>query len=97
MLRGCLDNAIRCILVFLILQIRSDDSNTAINLLTRVAGIGPAKAHSLVDSGITTILELRDPSNQVVYRYSLDVPFKYSNDNTLSNSLFSVIFYISIF
>ena len=94
----CLDNAIRCILVFLILQIRSDDSNTAINLLTRVAGIGPAKAHSLVDSGITTILELRDPSNQVVYRYSLDVPFKYySNDNTLSNSLFSVIFYISIF
>ena len=74
---GCLDNAIRCILVFLILQIRSDDSNTAINLLTRVAGIGPAKAHSLVDSGITTIMELRDPSNQVIYRYSLDVPFKY--------------------
>ena len=62
---------------FLILQIRSDDSNTAINLLTRVAGIGPAKAHSLVDSGITTILELRDPANQVIYRYSLDVPLDY--------------------
>ena len=47
------------------LKIRSDDSNTAINLLTRVAGIGPAKAHSLVDSGISTIEQLRDPVNQV--------------------------------
>ena len=50
---------------FLTLQIRSDDSNTAINLLTRVAGIGPAKARSLVDSGIGTIEQLRDPSNKV--------------------------------
>ena len=50
---------------FLTLQIRSDDSNTAINLLTRVAGIGPAKARSLVDSGISTIEQLRDPSNKV--------------------------------
>ena len=47
------------------LKIRSDDTNTAINLLTRVAGIGPAKAHSLVESGINTIEQLRDPGNQV--------------------------------
>ena len=30
-----------------------------------MAGIGPAKARSLVDSGISTIEQLRDPSNEV--------------------------------
>ncbi len=40
-------------------KIRSDDSNTAINELTRIAGIGPAKAKDLVDSGINSIEDLR--------------------------------------
>ena len=30
-----------------------------------MAGIGPAKARSLVDSGISTIEQLRDPTNEV--------------------------------
>ena len=29
-----------------------------------MAGIGPAKARSLVDSGISTIEQLRDPTNE---------------------------------
>ena len=41
-------------------KIRADDSNTAINLFTRVAGIGPAKAKILVDAGFNTIQDLRD-------------------------------------
>jgi len=39
-------------------KIRKDDSSVAINLLTRVAGIGPAKARELYDAGITTIEDL---------------------------------------
>lgn len=40
-------------------KIRNDDSNTALNQLVKVTGIGPAKARELVDAGITTIEELR--------------------------------------
>ncbi|XP_022081994.1 DNA polymerase beta-like isoform X2 [Acanthaster planci] len=40
-------------------KIRADDTNVAINLMTRVTGIGPAAARKLVDDGITTIEELR--------------------------------------
>jgi len=39
-------------------KIRDDDSSTAINLLTRVSGIGPAKAKQLVDAGVKTIEDL---------------------------------------
>ena len=39
-------------------KIRKDDSSDAINLLTRVAGIGPAKAKDLYDAGIATIEDL---------------------------------------
>ena len=35
-----------------------DDSSVAINLLKRVAGIGPAKAKDLYDAGIATIEDL---------------------------------------
>lgn len=35
--------------------IRSDDTTAAVNSLTRVAGIGPAKARELYNQGITTI------------------------------------------
>lgn len=37
------------------LQIRSDESSVAINELTRVSGIGPAKAKDLYNLGITSI------------------------------------------
>ena len=40
-------------------RIRSDDGNQAITELTRVAGIGPAKAKELVDSGITSVEDLK--------------------------------------
>lgn len=45
--------------VFNFFKIREDDTSTAINLLTRVSGIGPAKAKQLVDAGIKTIEDLR--------------------------------------
>ncbi len=41
-------------------KIRADDTNVAINLLNRVAGIGPAKARELVDKGITNLEELKE-------------------------------------
>ena len=40
-------------------RIRNDDSSISINELTRVAGIGPAKARELFDSGIKSVEELR--------------------------------------
>ena len=39
--------------------IRANDDNLSINELTRVAGIGPAKAKMLVDAGFTTVDALR--------------------------------------
>lgn len=39
----------------MILQIRSDEGSVAIKELTRVSGIGPAKAKDLYDLGITNI------------------------------------------
>ncbi|KAJ9588358.1 hypothetical protein L9F63_018284 [Diploptera punctata] len=40
-------------------KIREDDDSTAINLLTRVSGIGPAKAKELVDANIKSIEDLK--------------------------------------
>ena len=45
-------------------KIRTDDTSVAINLLNRVAGIGPAKARELFDKGITTIEQLRENKDQ---------------------------------
>ena len=39
-------------------SIRQDESATVINLLTRVVGIGPAKASELFDAGIRTLEDL---------------------------------------
>lgn len=41
-----------------IIQIRKDDTNQAITELTRVTGIGPAKAQELVRQGLTSIADL---------------------------------------
>jgi len=46
-------------------KIRADDSSVAINLLTRVAGIGPAKAKELFDEGIATIEDLRNNQDKL--------------------------------
>ncbi|GFN98238.1 DNA polymerase beta [Plakobranchus ocellatus] len=40
-------------------KIRADDTNTAINELTKVTGIGPAAAQKFVAEGITSIEELK--------------------------------------
>ncbi|KAJ8971997.1 hypothetical protein NQ314_000428 [Rhamnusium bicolor] len=48
-------------------NIHSDSTNTAINLLTRVSGIGPAKAHSLVNEGIMTIEDLRKHTDKLTH------------------------------
>lgn len=45
--------------LFIYLQIRGDENSVAINLLTRVTGIGPAKAKGLVGAGIKTIDDLK--------------------------------------
>ena len=46
-------------------KIRTDDTSVAINLMTRVAGIGPAKAQDLVKEGITTLAELKEHSDKL--------------------------------
>lgn len=38
-----------------VLQIRSDEGSVAINELTKVSGIGPAKAKELFDLGVTNV------------------------------------------
>ncbi|XP_018566003.1 DNA polymerase beta-like [Anoplophora glabripennis] len=47
--------------------IHNDSTSTAINLLTRVTGIGPAKAHSLVKEGITTLEDLRKHTDKLTH------------------------------
>jgi len=45
--------------------IRSDDKTVVINELTRVSGIGPAKAKELYDSGIKTLLQLKENTDKL--------------------------------
>jgi len=59
-------------------QIRADDSSVAINLLTRVAGIGPAKARELFDQGISTIADLE--KNQDKLTSSQKIGLKHFED-----------------
>lgn len=44
-----------CTVYIFKLQIRNDDASVSIKELTRVSGIGPAKAKQLYDSGVTNI------------------------------------------
>ncbi|CAH1111990.1 unnamed protein product [Psylliodes chrysocephalus] len=48
-------------------NIHGDSKNEAINLLTRVTGIGPAKAHSLVKEGITSLEELNKNTDKLTH------------------------------
>ncbi|KAK4877994.1 hypothetical protein RN001_010500 [Aquatica leii] len=46
-------------------NIHNDASSTAINLLTRVSGIGPAKARQLVEAGVQSIEDLRKNTDKL--------------------------------
>nr|CAI5817277.1 unnamed protein product [Callosobruchus analis] len=48
-------------------KLEIDEKNTAINLLTRVSGIGPAKAQSLVHDGIMTLEDLRKHTDKLTH------------------------------
>merc|ERR1712126_748265 len=61
-------------------KIRNDDTNVALNLLTRVSGIGPAKAKTLLDAGISTIEQLREPENQKLLTASQIIGLRYFED-----------------
>ena len=60
-------------------KIRNDDSSIALNELTRVAGIGPAKARELFDSGITSVEELR--KNQDSLTKGQKIGFRYEKSS----------------
>lgn len=47
----------------------------AINLFTRVSGIGPAKARELVNLGITTIAELRKCQDKLTHHQRIGLKF----------------------
>ncbi|XP_017880225.1 DNA polymerase beta-like [Ceratina calcarata] len=59
-------------------DINKDDTNVAINLLTRVSGIGPAKAKELVDAGIKTLEQLKEPRAKLNHHQKIGL--KYFDD-----------------
>ncbi|KAJ1529363.1 hypothetical protein ONE63_006151 [Megalurothrips usitatus] len=58
--------------------IHQDDTSTAIQLLTRVSGIGPAKAKELVDSGVKTIEDLNENKDKLNHHQLIGL--KYFSD-----------------
>jgi len=58
--------------------IRNDDRSQAINTLTRVSGIGPAKAQELVRSGIKSIEDLENNKDKLNHHQLIGL--KYLND-----------------
>ncbi|CAH1118337.1 unnamed protein product [Phaedon cochleariae] len=56
-------------------SINSDSKNTAINLLTRVSGIGPAKAYTLVNEGITTLEDLRKHTDKLTHHQNIGLKY----------------------
>ncbi|KAL3270543.1 hypothetical protein HHI36_021081 [Cryptolaemus montrouzieri] len=59
-------------------NIHKDDRSQAINLLASISGIGPAKAQSLVNDGITTIEKLRQ--NTHILNHHQQIGLKYYED-----------------
>lgn len=59
-------------------KIRASDENKAIQLLTRVSGIGPAAAKKLVDDGITSIEDLK--KHQEKLNHHQKIGLKYFED-----------------
>lgn len=58
------------------MQIKKDESNIAINLLTRVSGIGPAKAKELVDKGIKTLEDLKKHQDKLNHHQKIGLKYK---------------------
>ncbi|XP_044764101.1 DNA polymerase beta-like [Coccinella septempunctata] len=56
-------------------NIHKDDRSQAINLLAGVSGIGPAKAQSLVDEGITTIEQLRKNLDKLTHHQQIGLKY----------------------
>nr|XP_012145526.1 PREDICTED: DNA polymerase beta-like isoform X1 [Megachile rotundata] len=56
-------------------DINKDESNVAINLLTRVSGIGPAKAKELVDNGIKTLNDLKKHQNKLNHHQKIGLKY----------------------
>ncbi|XP_043474805.1 DNA polymerase beta-like [Leptopilina heterotoma] len=56
-------------------NIKKDEGNVAINLLTRVSGIGPAKAKELVDSGIKTLESLKIHQDKLTHHQKLGLKY----------------------
>lgn len=59
-------------------NINKDESNVAINLLTRISGIGPAKAKELVDAGIKTLEDLKNHQDKLNHHQKIG--FKFFDD-----------------
>lgn len=54
-------------------NIHQDEDAQAINMLTRVTGIGPVKAAELVKSGIKSINDLRNNINRLTHHQTIGV------------------------
>lgn len=62
---------------YFVLQIRSDDGSVAIKELTRVSGIGPAKAKELYDLGIKNIDLLLKNQDKLNHHQKLGLKYIY--------------------
>ncbi|XP_072051179.1 DNA polymerase beta-like [Amphiura filiformis] len=56
-------------------KIRGDDTSTAINLLTRVTGIGPAAARKFVEDGIMTIDDLKKNEDKLNHHQKIGLRY----------------------
>ena len=56
-------------------DINKDEGNVAINLLTRVSGIGPAKAKELVDAGVKTLDDLRKHQDKLNHHQKIGLKY----------------------
>ncbi|PRD29769.1 UNVERIFIED_CONTAM: Polb [Trichonephila clavipes] len=56
-------------------QIRKDDTSQAINLLTKVVGIGPAAAQKFVKEGIMTIEDLKKNINKLNHQQKIGLKY----------------------
>lgn len=56
-------------------NINKDESNVAINLLTRVSGIGPSKAKELVDAGIKNLEDLKKHQDTLTHHQKLGLKY----------------------
>lgn len=56
-------------------NIREDGKSIAIQELTRVSGIGPAKAAELVEEGITTIEQLRQNTHKLTHHQQIGLQY----------------------